>query len=123
MTVYLEDFGEIVSRMEEDNKNSDKYMDALREVDSSLCDFIFENKYTNILYFQNQFAMQKLLGEELYDWISWYFYDRSFIEDDKPNAWVDEVGYVINDYLSFMEFAQHGLKLPMRPKHENKETA
>ena len=119
MTVYLEDFREVVEKMEQDNKSSDEYMDSLRNIDSILCDLIFENKYTNIIYCQGQYFAKKLLGDELYDWVSWYLYDRSFCDDDKSNAWIYDVGYVINDLESFMDFAQHGLKLPMKPKHEN----
>lgn len=93
MKIYLEDFKKIVQRLEEDHKKSDEYIDSLREVDSSLCDFIFENKYSNILHFQNTFALEMLLGDELFEWVSWYLYDRwLYSEDnDKPNVWIYDV--------------------------------
>jgi hypothetical protein len=118
--MYLEDFREIVSKLEQDHKESEKYLDSLRKIDSCLSSFICENKYTDILYFQSQFLLPKLLGNELYEWVTWYLYELPcFSEDDEPHAWIDDVGYVIKDLDSFMDFAQHGLKLPMRPKNEN----
>ena len=120
MTIYLEDFREIASKLEEGHKESESYLDSLRKVDSSLSEFVTENKYTDVLYFQNQFFLRKLLGEELYDWVNWYLYERPcFHEGENPNCSVDGVEYSISDLDSFVDFAQHGLKLPMRPKHEN----
>jgi hypothetical protein len=118
--MYLEDFRLIVSRLEEDNKKSEKYLESLREVDSGLSTFLCENKYTDILYFQNQFLLPKLLGNELYEWASWYLYELPcFYEDEVVNCSIDGVEYAVTDLDSFMDFAQHGLKLPMKPKHEN----
>lgn len=117
--MYIEDFSEIVSKLEEDYKNTEKYLDSLRKVDSSLCSFLSENKYADVLYFQNQFLLSKLLNNELYEWITWYLYERPcFSEDDVPNCSIDGVGYCITDIESFIDFARHGLKLPMKPKHE-----
>ena len=118
--MYLEDFKEIVTNIENYHKESEEYLHSLRKVDTSLCDFINENKYTDSLYFQNQFLLTKLLGEDLYGWLTWYLYELPCFNDDSvPNCSVDGVEYTITDIHSFMDFAQHGLKLPMRPKHEN----
>lgn len=119
MTIYLEDFREIVTKLENDHKESEKYLDSLRKVDSCLSSFICENKYTDILYFQSQFLLPRLLGNELYEWVTWYLYELPCLqEDEEPHAWVDNVGYVIKDLDSFMDFAQHGLKLLMKPREK-----
>lgn len=115
--MYLEDFREIVSKLEEDHKESEKYLESLRVIDSGLATFLCENKYTDILYFQNQFLLPKLLGNELYNWVTWYLYELPLLDDsEESNAWICDVGYKVSDLDSFMDFAQHGLLLPMRPK-------
>lgn len=121
MTIYLEDFKEIVTNIENYHKESEEYLHSLREVDTSLSEFINENKYTDSLYFQNQFLLTKLLGEDLYGWLTWYLYELPcfFNDGSVPNCSVDDVEYNVTDIHSFMDFAQHGLKLPMKPKHEN----
>lgn len=114
--MYLEDFHEIVERLEEDHKKSKEYIDDLRKIDSSLSDFIVENKNIDIFYFQNEFLLKKLLGDELYEWVTWYLYDLPCLnQDDTPNCSVDGVEYKVCDLESFMDFAKHGLLLPMRP--------
>jgi len=94
----------------------DEYSDSLRSVDSFLSEFVVENKYNNTLYFQNQFLLEKLLGEDLSSWVSWFLYEMPLLnDDDTPNCSVDGVEYLVNDLTSFMDFARHGLLLPMKP--------
>nr|QMP83169.1 MAG: hypothetical protein [Caudoviricetes sp.] len=117
MTIYLEDFREIVEKLEVDHIESEKYLDSLRKVDSGLSSFICETKYTDILYFQNQFILKKLLGEDLSEWVSWYIYELPLLDKyDTPNCSVNGVEYKVTDLDSFMDFAKHGLLLPMKPR-------
>jgi hypothetical protein len=113
--IYLEDFEEIVSNLEKRNVELDSYAESLRLVDSVLSQFIIENNYTNILYFQNTFLLEKLLGKDLKDWVDWYIYERPSIISDEPNIIVNDVGYNVTDLQSFMDFARHGLLLQMKP--------
>lgn len=116
--IYLEDFREIVSRLDTDNQKQETYMDSLRRVDSSLLDVLLENKYVNSFVMQREFLLETLLGRDLKDWVDWYLYECLMVtEPGTPNAWVEEVGYSITDFESFMDFAQHGLKLPMKPRN------
>lgn len=130
MTVYFEDFKEIVARLEDDSKESENYLDSLRLVDSSVSEFVSENQYYNTLYFQNEFLLRKILGDDLFDWVIWYLYempmmrDMGFGDDTKTNCTVNGVKYLVTGFDSFMDFAQHALCLPMRPNlsaHEQEE--
>lgn len=116
MTVYFEDFKEIVSRLEKDFSEQENYLNSLRDVDFALSEFISENKYTNIWYWQNKFFLEKFLSKELVNWIEWYLYEMpSVTESQESNCSVNGVGYLINDFDSFMRFAQHGLCLGRKP--------
>lgn len=115
MTVYFEDFKEIIERFEKDNNEQETYLDTLRDVDWALTDFICENKYTNLYYQQNKFLLDKFLGKELVDWLEWYLYEMPAVDDRESNCSVNGVGYLVNDFDSFMHFAQHGLCLPRKP--------
>ena len=118
--VYLEDLREIVCRLEADKQKMDNIMSSIREIDDSLSLFVFDNKYSNILATQIDFLLGKLLNQEILDWVNWYLYDvPCFHEGENPNCSVDGVEYVVTDLDSFVDFAKHALKLPMRPKHEN----
>ena len=124
MTVYLEDFDEIVDRLESDRNKSEKYLDELRLLDSSLAEFVSENQYNNTQYFQTDFLLRKFLGEELYDWVIWYLYEMPLISETDYNCSVNGVRYLVTDFNSFMDFARHGLCLPMKPNlsaNENEE--
>jgi hypothetical protein len=113
MTVYLEDFEEIVSKLEVDVQVRETFLNGLREVDSSCSEFICDNKYSNSLYFENDFLLEKLLGRELKDWVDWYLYDiRTFASD--YNATVNDVQYNVTDLKSFIDFAKHALQLPIK---------
>lgn len=127
MKVYFEDFKEIVQKLEDDRSESECYLDSVRNVDYSIAEFVSENKYTNIYYWQNRFILQKFLGKELFDWIEWYLYELPcFDTKGEPNCSIDGVRYFIKDFDSFMDFARHGLCLPMKPgtqPDENEETS
>ncbi len=117
--MYLEDFEEIVYKLETDYKESEEFLESLRKVDGFLCDFVNENVYSNNLYFQNQFLLKKLLGEDLYDWVSWYLYELPcFYEENVSNCSVEGVKYAVTDLQSFIKFAEHGLGLPRKPKYD-----
>lgn len=118
--MYLEDFREIVQKLEEDHSEHELYLSSLREVDPALSEFICENKYTNVYYWQNRFLLHKLLGQELLGWVEWYLYELPLInvDGDETNCSVNGVGYLVNDLESFMQFAQHALCLPMKPEYE-----
>lgn len=115
MTVYFEDFKEIVERFEKDNNEQENYLDMLRDVDWALTDFICENKYTNRYYHQKQFLLDKFLGKELVDWLEWYLYEMPVADDRESNCSVNGVGYLVKDFDSFMHFAQHALCLQRKP--------
>lgn len=115
MTVYIEDFKEIVERLEKDHNKKETYLDTLRGVDWSITEFISENKYTETYYYQNKFLLHKFLGPELVDWIEWYLYEMPAVADGESNCSVNGVGYLVNDFDSFMHFAQHALCLQRKP--------
>lgn len=122
MTVYFEDFRDIVLKLEEDHSEIELYLTSLREVDYSLSEFICENRYTNIYYWQNRFLLSKMLGPELLGWVEWYLYEMSLVSDDgESNCSVNGVSYLVNDFDSFMNFARHGLCLPKKPGSETDE--
>lgn len=115
--IYLEDFRNIVSRLEDDDIKLNKYLDMLRNAETCIVDSVIENRYSNIISQQKDFLLECCLGSDLKNWVEWYLYER--VLDPTPidsNAWVDGVGYTISNLDSFMDFAQHGLKLPMRPR-------
>lgn len=124
MTVYFEDFKDIVARLESDYKKSEEYLDSLRLLDCSLSEFVSENTYYNTLYFQNDFLLKKILTEELLDWVLWYLYEMPLMENEESNCSVNGVRYLVKDFDSFMDIARHGLCLPMKPNlsaHEDQE--
>ena len=115
----LEDLEEIVSRLVSDNIKINSYISSLRNVDTAISDVIIDNKYSNIIGMQFDFVLEKFLGRELYEWVMWYVYELPVTKgSEEPNAWVNDVAYTITDIESFMNFAQHGLKVPMLPKHQ-----
>ena len=118
MTVYLEDFIEIVTKLKSDNENLDKYRRDLRSVDPSLEEFISENLYTNTYYFQTQLVLDLFLGKELREWIDWFLYEMPEFGkiSDEPNVKIDDNNYNVTDIESFVHMAEHGLKLPRKPK-------
>jgi hypothetical protein len=118
MTVYLEDFKEIVSRLKSDDGKLDKYRSDLRAVDPSLEEVISENLYTNTYYFQTQHVLDLFLGKELREWIDWFLYEMPEFDatNDKPNVQIDDIDYHVTDVESFMHMAQQGLKLPKKPE-------
>ncbi len=118
--IYLEDLRELVVKLEEDEKKTNEYLDGFRLSDSMIVDFILENRYSYMLQSQKDFVLRKYLGEELMEWVFWFIYDVPDLKDsDTHNATVNGVGYKITDIDSFMDFAQHGLCIPMRPKQES----
>lgn len=118
--VYLEDLRELVEILHTNDKIADEYMRNLSNVDPVLGDVIIENKYTNILFFEKDFLLKKYLGDELFDYVMWFVYDKPNVRDsEEPNVVVNNVGYTVTGLDSFMDFAQHGLCIPMRPKQES----
>lgn len=118
-SMSLEDLEEIVSRLVSDNIKINSYISSLRNVDTAISDVIIDNKYSNIIGMQFDFVLEKFLGRELYEWVMWYVYELPVTkQSEEPNAWVNDVAYTITDIESFMNFAQHGLKVPMLPKHQ-----
>lgn len=121
MTVYFEDFKEIVEHLENDHILNESYLNSLREVDFAITEFISENQYTNRYYWQNRFLLDKFLGEDLLGWIEWYLYELPVFHKDEigtANCSINYVNYLVTDFDSFMQFARHGLCLPMKPGTE-----
>lgn len=118
MTIYFEDFEYIVKRLEEDHITNESYLNSLREVDFAITEFISENQYTNRYYWQNRFLLEKFLGKELLEWIEWYLYELPIFRPEEigtANCTINNVNYLVTDLESFMDFARHGLCLPMKP--------
>lgn len=116
--IYLEDLQELVTKLVEDEKKVNEYLDSFRMTDYVIIDFIIENKYSSIISLQKDFVLTKYLGEELLEWVYWFVYDRPFHTPEAPNVFINGVGYTVTDIDSFMDFARHGLCIPMRPVGE-----
>lgn len=112
--MYLEDFREIVENVVSFKTIRDSYTDNLREEDSTLCDFVIENRYNESVFRENDYLLQKLLGIQLYEDLMWYIYDW------KPgyDVVVENVTYTIIDINSYMNYINNVYKLPMKPKIE-----
>jgi hypothetical protein len=113
--MYIEDFKDIVSRIETDMKNETKYLDEISKFPLDLTEIICDNEYINIVQHQNEYLQRIIFGEELYDWVYWYLYDRKGWGRDEYKVEYDGVKYVISDIDSFVDFANHALGLKMKP--------
>ena len=121
MTVYFEDFQTVVKKLEEDHTANESYLNSLRDVDFAITEFVSENQYTNRYYWQNRFLLELFLGEDLVEWIEWYLYELPMFHEDETrqsNCTINNVNYLVTDFDSFMQFARHGLCLPMKPGTE-----
>jgi hypothetical protein len=125
--MYIEDFREIMTRLESDHKSGEKYLDGLRVVDYSVSEFVTENQYSIIHALQCDYLQRVLFGEELYEWVCWYLYDKDFVNShsSEPNVELKNgVKYQITHLNSFVDFVQQELGLKQRPigtGNENKE--
>ena len=111
--MYIEDFKQIVTRLEKDFIESEKYLEELRSVDDSVFDMVVHNNYALIFGMQLDFLNLKLFGEELYEWVSWYLYDKG---NNSKDINYNGVKYTISDIDSFFLFAEQALNLPMKPR-------
>lgn len=115
MTVYLEDFREVVTRLKSDHDKIEKYSDDMYKLDSSLASFVTENTLTDTYYFQTQFVLDIFLGKELREWVDWFLYEMPcFAKEGESNCSIDGVEYTVTDIESFMHMVEHGLKLPKK---------
>lgn len=115
MTLYVEDFISIIERIESDIKQSDEYVAQLEKIEPVLGHFLQENKISTIQYFQNQFVLDTLIGEELREWMDWYLYERFLINHGPLEIESDDgKKFTITDLASFADFAHRGLNLPHR---------
>ena len=127
IAMYIEDFKEIVSRLESDFKTGEKYLNDLRVVDYNASEFVTENQYSNIHAIQCEYLQKALFGEELYDWVGWYLYEKDLVNtySSEPNVELrNGVKYQITHLNSFVDFVQQELGLKQRPigtGNENKE--
>jgi hypothetical protein len=113
--MYLEDFKNIVTRLETDWINNSKYLDDISKCGLDVVPIIIDNKYINTTELQNEYLQKFIFGEELYDWVNWYLYDRNLLNTDEENVNYDGVNYLISDIDSFVDFAKHALSLKMKP--------
>lgn len=115
--MYLEDFKDIVTRLEQDININNKYLDEISKFPLDLTSLICENEYINTVEFQNEYLQRFIFGEELYDWVSWYLYDRKGWgrENDEYIVDYDGVKYLVQDIDSFVDFTKHALGLKMKP--------
>lgn len=118
MTMYLEDFKEIVENLMIGKQDRSDYIDKINQTDRCLSDFIYDNQYVNSVAVENDFLIRKLFGEELTEDVFWFLYDW------KPgyDITVNEVTYNINDLESYIDYVNNVYKLPMRPKIIKEET-
>lgn len=119
--MYLEDVREIVERMEKDQQEFDSYIDSINKLDSSLCDFMLENKGFNITSMQNSFLLEKFLGHELHDLIGWYLYDRPLVKASDfghYNIETNGVKYLVTDVNSLMDYIKVNYNFPVRSTGE-----
>ena len=112
--MYIEDFRNLVTRLESDLKESEKYLDTLRSVDYAFSEMVSENKYSQIHAIQNDYLLKFFLDEELFDWVTWYLYEKSFF-DDNYNAEYNGIEYTISGIDSFVVFAEQALGLKHKP--------
>lgn len=113
--MYLEDFKDIVTRLENDIIINNKYFDELSKFRLDLTSLICENEYINTVEHQNEYLQKFIFGEELYDWVYWYLYDRKGWGIDEYKVEYDGVKYLVQDIDSFVDFAKHALGLKMKP--------
>ena len=65
--MYIEDFREIMTKIESDFRANEKYLNDLRLIDYSASEFVSENQYSNTYAIQCEYLQRMLFGEELYD--------------------------------------------------------
>lgn len=125
--MYIEDFREIMTKIESDFRANEKYLNDLRLVDYSASEFVSENQYSNTYAIQCEYLQRMLFGEELYEWVCWYLYDKDLVNtySSEPNVELrNGVKYQITHLNSFVDFVQQELGLKQRPigtGNENKE--
>lgn len=125
--MYIEDFREIMTKIESDFRANEKYLNDLRLIDYSASEFVSENQYSNTYAIQCEYLQRMLFGEELYDWVSWYLYEKDLVNtySSEPNVELrNGVKYQITHLNSFVDFVQQELGLKQRPigtGNENKE--
>jgi len=114
--MYIEDFKDIVTRLQQDININNKYFDELSKIRLDLTSLICDNEYINIVQHQNEYLQKIIFGEELYDWVSWYLYDRKgWGRENEYIVEYDGVKYIITDIDSFVDFAKQALGLKMKP--------
>ena len=74
---------------------------------------VVENKYVFIYGMQSDFLQQNLFGEELYEWVCWYLYEKG---SGSKDILYNGVIYNVTDLDSFFLFAEQALSLPMKPR-------
>ena len=119
--MYIEDVREIVERLEADQSQFDSYIDSINKLDPSLCEFVLENKAFNIHAMQNTFLLEKFLGAELYDLLSWYLYDRPLVKASDTghyNIETNGVKYLVTDVNSLMDYIKVNYNFPVKSTGE-----
>ena len=111
--MYSEDFRELITRLELDEKECNSYLNSIEPLDPVLAEFILENKYSTTHSLQKDYMARFFLGEELYDWVCWYLYDRS---DNNAEVSHNGVIYSVTDIDSFMVFVEQALGLKKKPR-------
>jgi hypothetical protein len=125
--MYIEDFKDIMTKIESDFRSNEQFLKDLRLVDYSASEFVSENQYSNTYACQCDYLQRMLFGEELFEWVSWYLYEKDLVNahSSEPNVELENgVKYQITHLNSFVDFVQQELGLKQRPigiGNENKD--
>jgi hypothetical protein len=104
----LEQFRELVERLQEDNDNLRDYFNNLNNVDSSMPAFLLENYPYNVSQNLIHFILNEYLGEYVFNYVKWFIYDKELYLD---NVVLFEGNiYEIDDIEDFMNFMKENFK-------------
>ena len=118
MVKYFEDVKEVFESIEQLHVNTTNYLNSLDVVEHKLSEFLIENKFNGCIVNHMEFVQKKLLGDELYDLIQWYIYDRpdvdDSIKDTHYNIETKGVKYLITDMKSLLDYVKINYNFPYK---------
>jgi hypothetical protein len=85
---------EIIKEYVQATKDYEDFVDAISKAFGPE-NYIVEVVPTSYSINRNN-LLKEVLGEDNFDWLMWFMYEKRKAIVDQPNVWIDEAAYVIN---------------------------